>query len=69
MWSMGGLQGDLETPWSWTRNADLLWMYAFDLLLRMDLIASSKFSKVSMHLFAIIQTLNRTLALNAQLCT
>ena len=68
MRSMGGLQGDLEIPWSWTRNADLLWVYAFDLL-RMDLIASSKFSKVSMHLFIIIGTLYRTLALNAQLCT
>lgn len=66
---MGGLQGDLEIPWSWIRNADLLWMYAFDLLLRMDLIASSKFPKVSLHLFTIIVTLYRTLALNAQLCT
>ena len=42
---------------------------AFDLLLRMDLIASSKFSKVSMHMFTIMETLYRTLALNAQLCT
>ena len=65
---MGGLQGDLEIPWIWIRNADLLWTYAFDLL-RMDLIASSKFPKVSLHLFTIIVTLYRTLALNAQLCT